>query len=120
MASHSMVSHSIVSAHVFLVCFLLAGCGSVFIGFSSNQGVSSTVTGNVVSSILVSINDRSGRPLTVTRVTLSNGGLSNSFSFCGDQVVRFPLGATVKVEFTSGIDCMAIVDVVALSGNSTM
>jgi hypothetical protein len=107
MASHSMVSRSMVSAHVFLVCFMLAGCGSVFIGFSSNQGVSSTVTGNVVSSILVSINDHSGR-------------LSSSFSFCGDQVVRFPLGATVKVEFTSGIDCMAIVDVVALSGSSTM
>lgn len=115
-----MGSRSIVSAHVFLVCFMLAGCGSVFIGFSSNQGVSSTVTGNVVSSTLVSINDHTGRPLTVTRVTLTNGGLSNSFFFCGDQEVRFPLGTTVKVEFTSGIDCMAIVDVVVLSGNSTM
>ena len=110
-----MVSRSIVSAHVVLACFMLAGCGSIFIGFSSNQGIPSTVAGNVVSSTLVSINDHSGRPLTVTRVTLSNGGLANSFSFCGDQKERFPLGATVKIEFTSGIDCLAITDVVVLS-----
>jgi uncharacterized protein YceK len=110
-----MVSRSIASTHIFLACFMLAGCGSIFIGFSSNQGIPTTVTGNVVSSTLVSINDHSGRPLTVTRVTLSNGGLANSFSFCGDQKVRFPLAATVKVEFTSGIDCLAITDVVVLS-----
>ncbi|HEX3092085.1 MAG TPA: hypothetical protein VHW72_05655 [Candidatus Angelobacter sp.] len=110
-----MVSRSIASTHIFLACFMLAGCGSIFIGFSSNQGIPSTVAGNVVSSTLVSINDHSGRPLTVTRVTLSNAGLANSFTFCGDQKVRFPLGATVKVEFTSGIDCLAITDVVVLS-----
>jgi len=110
-----MVSRSIASTHIFLACFMLAGCGSIFIGFSSNQGIPSKVTGNVVSSTLMSINDHSGRPLTVTRVTLSNGGLANSFSFCGDQKARFPLGATVKVEFTSGIDCLAITDVVVLS-----
>jgi len=51
----------------------------------------------------------------VTKVTLSNGGLANSFSFCGDQKARFPVGATVKVEFTSGIDCLPITDVVVLS-----
>jgi uncharacterized protein YceK len=110
-----MVSRSIASTHIFLACFMLAGCGSIFIGFSSNQGIPTTVTGNVVSSTLVSINDHSGRPLTVTRVTLSNGGLANSFTFCGDQKARFPLGATVKVEFTLGIDCLAITDVVILS-----
>jgi len=115
-----MVSRSIVSAHVVLACFMLSGCGSIFIGFSSNQGIPSTVTGNVVSSILVSINDHSGRPLTVTRVTLTNGGLSNTFFFCGDQKASFPLGATVKVEFTSGIDCMSIVDVAVLSASSIM
>jgi uncharacterized protein YceK len=115
MVSRAMGSRSIASAHIFLACFMLAGCGSIFIGFSSNQGIPSTVTGNVVSSTLVSISDHAGRPLTVTRVTLSNGGLANSFSFCGDQKVRFPLGATVKVEFTSGIDCLAITDVVILS-----
>jgi hypothetical protein len=110
-----MGSRSIASTHIFLACFMLAGCGSIFIGFSSNQGIPTTVTGNVVSSTLVSINDHSGRPLTVTRVTLSNGGLANSFTFCGDQKARFPLGATVKVEFTLGIDCLAITDVVILS-----
>lgn len=115
MVSRTMLSRRIVSAHIFLACFMLAGCGSIFIGFSSNQGIPTTVTGNVVSSILVSINDHAGQPLTVTKVTLSNGGLSNSFTFCGDQKVRFPLGATVKVEFTSGIDCLPITDVVILS-----
>jgi uncharacterized protein YceK len=115
MVSRAMGSRSIASTHIFLACFMLAGCGSIFIGFSSNQGIPSTVAGNVVSSTLVSINDHTGRPLTVTRVTLSNGGLANSFTFCGDQKARFPLGATVKVEFTSGIDCLSITDVVVLS-----
>jgi hypothetical protein len=115
MVSRAMGSRSIASTHIFLACFMLAGCGSIFIGFSSNQGIPTTVTGNVVSSTLVSINDHTGRPLTVTRVTLSNGGFANSFTFCGDQKARFPLGATVKVEFTSGIDCLAITDVVILS-----
>lgn len=115
-----MVSRSTVSFHILLVCFMLAGCGSVFVSFSSNQGIPSTVSGNVVSSTLVSINDHSGQPLTVTKVTLTNGGLSNSLFFCGDQTARFPLGATVKVEFTSGIDCMAIVDVVILSDHAMM
>ncbi len=115
-----MVSRSIASAHIFLACFMLTGCGAVFVGFRSNQGIPSTVAGNVVTSTVVSINDHTGRPLTVTRVTLANGGLSNSLSFCGDQQVRFPLGATVKIEFTSGIDCVTIVDVVVLSANSTM
>ena len=78
------------------------------------------VSGEVVSSTLVSINDHTGQPLTVTRVTLTNGGLSNNFLFCGDQTGRFPLGSTVKVEFTSGIDCMAIVNVVILSDQSMM
>jgi hypothetical protein len=115
-----MASRSIVSAHVVLACFMLAGCGAVFIGFSSNQGIPSTVSGNVASSALVSINAHTGQPLLVTRVTLANGGISNSFFFCGDQTARFPLGATVKVEFTSGIDCMAIVNVVITSDQSIM
>jgi len=109
-----MVSRSVAAAHIFLACFMLAGCGSIFIGFSSNQGIPTTVTGNVTSSILVSINDHTGRPQIVTKVTLNNGGLANSFSFCGDQKARLPVGATVKVEFTSGIDCLPITDVVVL------
>lgn len=99
---------------------MLAGCGAVFIGFSSNQGIPSTVSGNVASSTLVSITVHTGQPLPATRVTLINGGLSNSFFFCGDQTGRFPLGATVKVEFTSGIDCMAIVEVDIISNQSIM
>ena len=115
-----MVSRSIASFHVLLVCFMLAGCGSVFISFNSNQGIPSMVSGNVLSSTLVSVSDHSGQILLVTRVMLTNGGLSNNFLFCGDQTGRFPLGSTVKVEFTSGIDCMAIVNVVILSDQSMM
>ena len=70
------------------------------------------MVGNVVSSTLGSVNDRAGQSVIVTRVTLSNGGFSNTLFFCGDQTTRFPVGATVKVEFTSGIDCVTLVDVV--------
>jgi hypothetical protein len=110
-----MVSRGISAAQVLLASLMLTGCGSFFIGFSSNQGVPSTATGKVLASSLVSIKDHTGLPLTITRVTLTNGGVAGSLSFCGDQEVRFPLNATVKVEFTSNIDCMTIVDVVVVS-----
>jgi hypothetical protein len=109
-----MVPRGIASSYVLLICFILTGCGSIFIGFNSNQGVPSTITGTIVSSSVVLITDHAGRPLKVTRVLLTNGGLSNNVSFCGDQKARFPLDTVVKVEFTSGIDCMAIIDVVVL------
>lgn len=100
---------------VLLGSLLFAGCGSVFVGFASNQGVPSTVTGKVLSSSLVSMNDHTGLPLTITRVILTSGGVADNLSFCGDQQVHFPTNATVKVEFTNNIDCMAIVDVVVIS-----
>ena len=110
-----MVLRGISAAQILLASLLLTGCGSVFIGFSSNQGLPSTVTGKVLASSSVLIKDHTGLPLRITRVTLSNGGVAGSFSFCGDQEARFPLNVTLKVDFTSNIDCMAIVDVVVVS-----
>lgn len=114
-----MAARSIPTALLLLAAVLiLAGCGSVFVGFVSNPGNPSTVTGKVLAVSVVSINDHTGHPLTVTRVTLTGAGLANSLSFCGDQQVNFPINATVKVEFNSGIDCMSIVNVVILSTDS--
>ena len=110
-----MALRSTLAVPLLLVSFVLTGCGSVFVGFASNQGVPSTVTGKVLSSSLVSMNDHTGLPLTVTRVTLTSGGVADSLSFCGDQEIHFPNNATVKVEFTNNIDCMSIVDVVIVS-----
>src|SRR5690349_19463341 len=103
-----MALHPRLAAPILLGSLMLAGCGSVFVGFASNQGVPSTVTGKVLASSLASMNDHTGLPLTITRVTLTSGGIADSLSFCGDQEVHFPLNATVKVEFTNNIDCMAI------------
>ena len=110
-----MTLHPRLAAPILLGSLILAGCGSVFVGFASNQGVPSTVTGKVLSSSLVSMNDHTGLPLTITRVTLTSGGIADSLSFCGDQEVHFPMNATVKVEFTNNIDCMSIVDIVVVS-----
>jgi uncharacterized membrane protein len=110
-----MIARAIPAALLLLASFILNGCGAVFVGFVSNQGVPTTVTGKVLASSLLTINDRAGQPLTVTRVILSAGGLSNTLTFCGDQQVHFPLNATVKIEFTSNIDCMSLVDGVIIS-----
>ena len=110
-----MTLHPRLAAPILLGSLMLAGCGSVFVGFASNQGVPSTVTGKVLSSSLVSMNDHTGLPLTITRVTLTSGGIADSLSFCGDQEVHFPQNATVKVEFTNNIDCMSIIDIVVVS-----
>jgi hypothetical protein len=111
-----MISRGVLAAQILLASCMLAGCGSVFfVGFVSNPSLPSTVTGKVLGASLMLTNDHTGLPLTITRVTLSSGGIAGAFSFCGDQEVRFPLNATVKVEFTSNIDCMTIVDVVIVN-----
>lgn len=110
-----MTSRRALAAQILLASSMLAGCGSVFIGFVSNPTLPSTVTGKVLGASLMLTNDHTGLPLTITRVTLTSGGIAGTLLFCGNQEVRFPLNATVKVEFTSNIDCMTIVDVIIVN-----
>ena len=106
-------------ARLFSVLFLmasllLAGCGHVFAGFVSNpQLPSSSVSGIVIVVRLGSANDSNGQPVTLTAVTFSNAGLSNSVNFCGDQRSQFPMNQSVRAQFDPGALCSNLVSVVS-------
>lgn len=93
---------------------LFAGCGQVFVGFVSNPQVSSSsISGIVIIVHLESSNEISG-PQTFTAVTFSNGGLSSTVNFCGDQRTHFPLNQSVQADFTPGSECSTLVKVLTL------
>jgi hypothetical protein len=100
---------------VLTASLLLAGCGQAFVGFVSNPQISSSsVSGIVIVVRLGSANDINGQPVTLTAVTFSNAGLSNSVNFCGDQRSQFPLNQSVRAQFTPGTLCSNLVSVVSL------
>lgn len=98
-----------------LASLLLTSCGQVFVGFVSNPQIpSSSVSGIVIVVHLENTNDANGGSITFTAVTFSNGGLSNTVNFCGDQRSQFPLNQSVKAEFNQGTVCSNLIVVVSL------
>lgn len=101
--------------HLMALCLLLTGCGQIFVGFVSNPGNPTSVSGIVLTVQIESAKDVSGVALTVTAVTLNNNaGVTSTFSFCGDQRSRFPINQQVRVDFTSGSSCSTLNGVVFL------
>ena len=99
-----------------LVWLLLTGCGQIFVGFVSNPQIpSSSLSGRVTAAVLSSVNDLHGNPLTITIVTLTNGGLASTPGFCGDQRALFPINNVVRVDFTQETQCLSLVKVVIIS-----
>jgi hypothetical protein len=97
------------------VWLLLTGCGQIFVGFVSNPQIpSSSLSGRVTSAVLSSVNDLHGNPLTVTVVTLTNGGLTSTPDFCGDQRAQFPINTVVQVDFTQETQCLSLVKIVII------
>jgi len=95
---------------------LLSSCGQIFVGVVSNPQIpSSTLTGRVTATALSSVNDLHGNALTVTIVTLTNGGLASSPDFCGDQRAQFPINSVVQVSFTQETQCLSLVKVSIIS-----
>jgi uncharacterized protein YceK len=95
--------------HLVAICLLLTGCGAVFVGFVSNPGFPTTVSGTVVTVQLLSTNGPNGVSVSFTAVTLNNNaGFSSTFDFCGDQRSRFPINQAVRVEFISGASCSTL------------
>jgi uncharacterized protein YceK len=100
--------------HLMALCLLLTGCGQIFVGFVSNPGNPTSVSGIVITVQIESTNDLSVELLT-TAVTLNNNaGVTSTFSFCGDQRSRFPINQQVRVDFTSGVSCSTLNGVVFL------
>lgn len=98
-----------------LACLSIAGCGGYyFVGFVSNPGGTSSISGIIVSLKTGFASDPSGvTPITV--VTFNNGGNDQTMTFCGDQENQFTVNRTVKVDFTTGILCAVIVQVVIVT-----
>ena len=98
------------------VWLLLTGCGAVFVGFVSNPQIpSSSLSGRVTAAVLASVNDLHGNSVTITIVTLTNGGLASTPNFCGDQRAFFPINNVVRVDFTQETQCLSPVKVVIIN-----
>jgi hypothetical protein len=85
----------------------LASCGTF--GFSSNPGSASNTAAGTVSLVHLSVVDGD---VQVTFVTLQSSGSANQFTFCGDQVSRFPMNTSVTVNFNPGQNCNQVVVVI--------
>ncbi|HEV7553289.1 MAG TPA: hypothetical protein VGP65_16490 [Candidatus Angelobacter sp.] len=110
------VPHSAPALLTLLAWLLLTGCGKIFVGFVSNPQIpSSSLSGKVAAAVLGSVNDLHGNPLTITIVTLTNGGLASTPSFCGDQRALFPINNVVRADFTQETQCLSLVKVVIIS-----
>lgn len=95
-------------------CIAVASCGGAFfVGFVSNPGRTTTITGTVTT---VSDGFASGPTgeTSVTVVTFTDSEIATTLYFCGEQQKLFPLNQTVRAEFTAGVLCSVLVRVVVI------
>ncbi|HEY3617838.1 MAG TPA: hypothetical protein VGK96_13595 [Candidatus Sulfotelmatobacter sp.] len=94
------------------VCALTFGCGGYyFVGFVSNPGGTSSITGVVTTVSDGFIADPRGGT-QYTAVTFMNAENRVTINFCGDQQQLFPIDATVRADYTASILCSVLVRVV--------
>ncbi|HET6178676.1 MAG TPA: hypothetical protein VFE61_17240 [Candidatus Sulfotelmatobacter sp.] len=93
-------------------CFSSLSCGGYyFVGFVSNPGGTTSITGMVIAVSSGFMADPSGVTQN-TAVTFMNGGSETTIKFCGDQQHLFPIDATVRADYTAGVMCSVLVRVV--------
>jgi len=100
---------------LYAACISLMSCsGFYFVGFVSNPGGTSTITG-----IVVVVSDGfASSPNGVTQVTsvaFDNSGASLTKIFCGDQQALFPLSQKVRANYTAGAVCSVLTEVVIIN-----
>jgi hypothetical protein len=98
-----------------ITCIPVVSCGGYyFVGFVSNPGGTSTVTGTVsaVSGGLVSA--PSGLN-SITAVTFINSDVAQTVNFCGDRQALFPLNKTVRTDYTAGVFCSVLKRVIIVN-----
>lgn len=99
-----------------MVAWSFSGCGGTsFVGFVSNPGGPSQVTGTITAVVLGSVQNEAGVAQTITTVTFSNGVFGTNISFCGDQRAAFPLDRVAMVNFNSGISCSTLISIAFLN-----
>src|SRR3954470_8291257 len=95
-------------------CIASVSCGdSFFVGFVSNPGGSSSVTGTVTAVNSGFASSPSGTT-SLTVVTFDNSGTSITIYFCGDHHALFPINQSVRAEYTGGIACALLTRVVVM------
>lgn len=94
-------------------CILLVSCGgNYFVGFVSNPGGATSVSGIVSSAKNGFFSDSTGVITPFTAVTFINSENTITVFFCGDQQHWFPLNKNVRAEYTPGIHCNTLLNVV--------
>lgn len=95
-------------------CITSMSCGGAyFIGFVSNPGGNTSITGRVDAISSGFVSDPGG--LTqITWVTFVNSDAATVVPFCGDQQHLFIIDQTVRVDYTPGIVCSVLIRVVVV------
>ena len=88
--------------------------GSFFVGFVSNPGGNTSVTGTV-SAVSSGFASGPTGQTSATVVTFVNSGTSITIYFCGDQQALFPINHPVRAEYTAGIACALLTRVVVMA-----
>src|SRR5690348_1568783 len=100
-------------------CIPTLSCGGYyFVGFVSNPGGTSTMTGVVVAVSGGFVTDLTTMT-PYTAVTFSNSERQTKLTFCGNQQMLFPIDQTVRVEYTVGPVCSVLTRVVNVDDAAT-
>ncbi len=95
-------------------CIPALSCGGYyFVGFVSNPGGTSTMTGIVITVSSGFVTDLTNMT-PYTAVTFNNAGLETTLKFCGNQQTLFPVNQTVRAEYNIGPLCSVLTQVVAV------
>jgi hypothetical protein len=92
------------------------GCGAYFVGFVSNPGANSSITGTV-TIITVQFLQTVSSTTVITAVTFVNQGSSATMNFCGDQQALFNVNQPVTATFSNGFNCSTLITVTVI-GNT--
>ena len=93
-------------------CISIVSCsGFSFVGFVSNPGGTSSITGTVFTVSGGFVSDPSGIT-QVTSVAFDSSGTPITLVFCGDQHALFPVNIRVHADYTAGIVCSFVTKVV--------
>ncbi len=95
-------------------CITSISCGGAyFIGFLSDPGGNTSITGRIEAISSRFVSDPSGIT-EITSVTFVNSDAAINVYFCGDQRHLFMINQTVRVDYSVGVACSVLVRVVVV------
>jgi hypothetical protein len=104
---------SIIALLAACVSFVRCG-GYYFVGFVSNPGGTTTITGMIITVSGGFLSDPTGiTPFTA--VTFATAGTAITVHFCGNQQELFSINKTVRADYTAGTVCSTLLTVVIVN-----